>query len=124
MRPWLGPMRHLVTASTDMLDAGAPAVPVERRARALSVLASVAAYRGDYAEAAAFHQECVSLSRGEIKATRTRERVSLSRECGDHAGVVRSLGALPCYVWLAGATERVADILAESPLVVNWVIQN
>ncbi len=96
--PWLEPMRDLATGRTDPADQAAVEVPVALRARALSVLGSLASYRGQYAQAVTFLQESVALS----------------RELDDGSHLARCLALLARNLWLTGAEERATEPLEES----------
>src|SRR5262249_39826677 len=94
---WLEPMREMASAQTREGETTLLDVPVVLRARALSVLGSVASYRGQYAQASAFLHDCVALS----------------RELDDRSNLARSLAVFGRNLWLNGEKERGAKVLEE-----------
>jgi tetratricopeptide (TPR) repeat protein len=96
--PWLEPMRDLATGPSDAADHAAEEVPVAVRARALSVVGTLAAYRGQYAKAVTFLQECVALA----------------RQVDDGSHLARCLALLARSLWLTGAEDRATEPLEES----------
>ena len=95
--PWLEPMRDLATGGTDPADQAAVGVTVALRARALSLLGSLASYRGQYAQAVTFFQESVALA----------------REVDDGSHLARCLVLLGRSLWLTGAEEQAMEPLEE-----------
>jgi ATP/maltotriose-dependent transcriptional regulator MalT len=73
-------------------------VAVVLRARAMSILGSVALYRGQYAEAKPFLLDCVALS----------------RQFDDDSNLARSLSTLGRSLWLAGDAQRATDVMKEA----------
>jgi predicted ATPase/transcriptional regulator with XRE-family HTH domain len=97
-RRWLEPMQDLATDHPGAAETAVPEVPLTLRVRALSLLATLASRRGEHAQASAFLELCVALS----------------RELADTATLSGTLALLGLALWLSGSEERAAGVLDES----------